>query len=715
MYAQAIIDKVLDQHEADHGWRPVRHTIAEVDEFVAYINSVTTIEANQVNRYVNFKDSVRLTARTQQEIRRWVENEQFMCFADAAYWKTRYGWICNEQNDIFRFKPRKSQQIFDSVVEEFDALQVAIELFCIKSRQVGISTVVALDFLHRLLFIPHTQAVMASVKGTQSDLLARMLDVCWQRQPFWLIPEQTSTKMSMPQWSNGSILSIQSGSQAMGIAQGWTPTCIHISEIADIPRPKKVLEEGLFPAAHSSSKLFFVMEGTGGDATSWQADKWRYYKQNWGKGGRFKPVFITWPCAADLYPLPDWIKKNPVPIGWIAMEETKRMQHKAELFIRSQDYLAKTMGSNWKMPREQAWFWETKYREAVQSHTVKVFLSQYPVSDDEALQSKNDLVFSDEVIEVISRENDEDYQAYAVTGQSILIGQNDEPYQPDPEQVDYERPRIELAWKCKNGQYVNWELVPLKPFNDEDDQNAFNKLLVFRYPEEGQDYACGIDTADGLGYPDEDRSVASMCVTRKGNNRDEQVAEFVSNAVNPAQMVSIAAAMATFYGQWDGMVPHTKDPRGVKFNIEQRDRPGDDCQHQLKLMGFNYHHKFIRYDDIKVDANKSHKQGWYMYDWSRNIILPKFVDAIQNGWYKPNSPMLVRQLSNWVRKTKASGKSRLDHEVGQHDDNIMSAALAYFTGHHFDVHVARQQAKYTTHAEKLPPLNYDWLENTITV
>jgi len=457
------------------------------------------------------------------------------------------------------------------------------------------------------------------------------------------------------------------------------------------------------------------MEGTGGDATSWHVDKWRYYKSNWGNGGRFKPVFITWPCATDLYPLPDWIRKNPVPVGWIPMDETKRMQSKAELYIRSTDYLAKEMGNNWKMPPEQAWLWETKYREAVQSHTVKVFLSQYPVSDDEALQSKNDIVFSDGVIDVMSRDSEKIYQAYAITGQSVLIGQNDEPYKPDTETIDYDLPRIPLEWQCKNGQYVNWELVPLKPFNDEDDGLCFNKLLVFHHPEIDLNYCLGVDTADGLGYPDEDRSCLSGSITRTGSQRDEQACEFVSNSVNPAQMVSIAACVSTFYGQWWDARPHTRDPRGVKFCIEQRDRPGDDCQHQLKLMGFNYHHKMIRYDDIKVDPNKSHKQGWYMSDWSRQILLPNFVNALQCGWYKPNSPMQIRQLSSWVRKTKVSGKTRLDHESGQHDDNITSAALSYFSGHHFDVHTAREQSKYQSHHEKLPPINMEFLENTITV
>jgi len=715
MYSPKVIEKTLDDFEAREGWRPVEHSIANVDEFCAYIDSLVQIEKNQVNRYIDFRPTVRLTERRKAEIRRWIENEQFMCFASASYWETRYGWICDDKNNIFRYKPRKSQEIFDSVLQKFDEDQVAIELFCVKSRQVGISTDTVMKFHHRVQFIPNTQAVMASARAEQSDLLGRMGEVCRDRQPFWLVPRLTSTKSSQPRWENGSIMSMQSGSQAMGIAQGWTPTCVHVSEIADIPKPRKTLEEGLFPACHSSYKLFFVLEGTGADATSWQAEKWRYYKANWGKGGRFMAVFIPWPCATDLYPLPDWLRKNPVPVGWEPILETKRMIRRAELYIRSTDYLSRVMGVRWEMPKEQAWFWETKYREASQSHTLKVFLTQYPVSDDEAFQSKNDRAVSDEVIECMTDRAERQYQAYAVTGQSVLIGQNDEPYQPDPESIDYDKPRIPVSWRSKNGQMNYWELIPLKDFDDKDDTQCFNKLLVFQHPEEGCDYSLGIDTADGLGNVDEDRAVCEVVLNRTGNQRDEQVAEFVSNEVNPPQMVSIAACLGAWYGQWQGDRAGTKDPRGAKFIIEQRARYGDDCQFQLKLMGFFYHHLFIRYDDKKVDQHKGTKQGWFMYDWSRPILLNRFQDAINGGWLRISSPMALRQLSNWVRKISASGKSKLDHESGQHDDNIMGLALAYFTRHSHDVLVNRQQQKYASPEERMPAVNYDWVENQITV
>lgn len=706
---------MLSDFEAKNGWRPKRHSIAEVDEFNQYVDSIISITRNEKSRYISFRDGLRLTKERMDWIRRWIKNEQFMCFADALYWQTRYAYICDEAANIFRYKPRKSQEIFHQILVPFDEEQVAIELFMLKARQQGISTAVVLYFLHRLLFVANTQGVQASVNDKTSQLLARIMNTCWERQPFWLPPMQTSPKLDARQWANGSIMSIQSGSQAMGIAQGWTPTLIHISEVADIPRPKKVLEEGLFRATHSTRKLFFVLEGTGGESTSWQAQKWRYYKENEGKGGRFCPRFIPWPCCRDLYPQEDWLRKNPIPEGWYPMEETRRMTHKAQLYIRSTPYLSKIMGARWEMPREQQWYWETNYREAASTHTTKVWLSQMPVSDDEALQSKHDRAISDDVIEVVSKGRERNYTAYAITGDSVLVGQNNEAYFPEDDAIDYDKERIEVRWKGKNGQLTEWELVPLKPFDSADDSLCFNKLLVFDMPREGCDYSIGVDTADGLGNPDEDHAVISGTLNRRGNQRDDQVCEFVTNNVNPAQMVTFVACIAAWYGQRQGDRFRTADPRGAKLIIEQRERPGDDCQHQLKLMGFSYHHRFVAYDGHKVKESGGTKDGWFSNVWSRPMLLNRFQQALGGGWYRPNSPGLIRELKNWVRKTGSTGKTKLDHESGKHDDRILAAAMSYFTAHAFDVLVERESTKCQAEEDDEIEISFEHVENTITV
>jgi hypothetical protein len=233
MYSPRVVEANLDAFEAAERWRPVYHSLDQVLEFKSYIDSITKVDSNIRNSYVTI--TRKLTARRQKEIRRWVENEQVLCSLDSGYFERIYAYICDEKGEIFKFLNRKSQDVFDSILEEFDDKQVAIELLVLKARQVGISTKVALKFLQRLLFIPHTQAVMASVQSDKSELIGRILQICLERCPWWLIPRQTTSRIKLWGWDNGSILSVQSGMQATGVAQGWTPTCTHISEIGDIP------------------------------------------------------------------------------------------------------------------------------------------------------------------------------------------------------------------------------------------------------------------------------------------------------------------------------------------------------------------------------------------------------------------------------------------------------------------------------------------------
>ena len=624
---------------------------------------------------------------------------------DSHYFESRYAYVCDEKGEIFKFQNRKSQDVFDNVIADFDEQQVSIELLILKARQLGVTTKTALKFLHRLLFMPHTQAVMGSANDEKSELITRIIEKCIENLPWWLIPSRTTDRIKMIGFDNGSILSVQSGHQATGIAQGWTPTCVHVSEIGDIPRPQKTIEEGLLRAVHSSRRLFLVLEGTGNGSTGWQADKWRTAKKDWPEGrSQLFPFFVNWPMAPDLYPEADWLRKFPVPAGFKPLEVTRKHVQRCELFIRNTPYLAKVAGAHWRMPMEQQWFWEFKYLEHAQIHAQKIWMAQMPADDIEALTGENDKVFDAIVIESAKEERKRNYQAYAVTGDSV-----DDGFEPHEEEIDYTKERIRVSWNSHRGQRYDWTMVPLREFDETDERKAMDKVLIFEEPNaapgqigEKQDYSIGIDTADGLGNEDEDRSVLSIARSMTGEKFDQQVAELSSNRINAPQMVAFAACLAAWYGQ------DTIDPRGVKFAIEQRTRSGDDCQLQLKLMGFTYHHIPIRYDDKVVKVSKGVKEGWFSYDWSVDFLMNRFVDAINNGWYKPASPFLIMELADLERKMKKGGKSKMEHQSGKHDDRVRAAAQSYITRHQVDVMAQRAQMRYAPPVAKKPELDLGW-------
>jgi len=700
MYSLKVTEHKLDEFEITEGWRPVYHSVEQVNEFKAYIEAITKVDSNTRNSYITI--TKKLTGNRQDEIRRWIQNEQLLCSFDSGYFESRYAYICNEKAEIFKFQNRKSQEVFDSVLAMFDDLQVAIEILAIKGRQVGLSTKVALKFLQRLLFIPHTQAVMASVQADKSELIKRILSICFDRLPWWLIPRQNTDRIKLWTWENGSVLSIQSGMQATGVAQGWTPTLTHISELADIPNPKKTIEEGLLRATHPSRKLFQVFEGTGGGSTGWLADKWRSSKEDWPKGkARLFPLFIPWTMAPDLYPEIDWLRKFPIPERYEPCKETRKNTRRCELYIRNTPVLSEVCGSEWRMPIEQQWFWEFNYLEAVKSHTQKIWLAQMPADDYEALTGKNDLVFDQEVIEVATRERKRDFRSYAIVGDSIV-----EEFEPHEAEIDYEEPRIHVPWESHRGQKYEWTMVPLLPFNEEEERNALDKVLVFEEPIQGCDYSIGIDTADGLGKEDEERAVCSISRYGGEGNPDIQACELTSNRMNPPQMVGFVACLAAWYGM------AAKDPRGCKICAEQRMRPGDDCQFQLKLMGFTWHHTMTRYDSKKVKETAGHKEGWFSNAWSVPFLMNRFIEAVNGKWYKPNSKYFIAELRDLERKIAAGGRSKMEHQSGKFDDRVRAAAHSYITRHHFDILAERAQKRYAAPTAKLPEVNYSHCNHT---
>ena len=984
MYSQKVIDFNLEEFAAREKWMPERHSLEWVNEFKAYIESITSMESNSKTSYVSLAKN--LTEKRKKEIRQHVINEQVLCGLDSSYFESRYAYICDEQGQIYKFKNRMSQDVFDSVIAEFDEKQVSIEILCLdpetkvltadlrwvkiddlkvgdelvatdegdsievmrrknaksvmdrkkgiykpkvpgrknnperkmrtavveakwdtfgdaieisfedgrkiicsprhqflykqhggvlpiwgeakffrigdkirsvtspwgdstyedgwyggfldgegcmskpsdpgtdacvaqrfnvalerarkylrdrgygfreeidvrgttpngkigkdpvaklfvgrsdelfrlmgqtrparfikrrwwegkclpgkrsasastwatvasikllpaqklvdiqtstrtflaeglvthnclKARQLGVTTKTVLKFLHRMLFVPHTQAVMASVQAEKSELISRIHDTVYNRSPWWLVPRRLPKRS----FANGSILSIQSGMQATGIAQGWTPTMIHVSELADLPNPKKVIEEGLLRATHSSRNLFMVFEGTGGGNTGWLADTWKSCKADWPKGlSRLCPIFIPWAMATDLYPEADWIRKFPVPEAFYEHrgEATRKHVARAESYIRNTSYLAKVAGHNWRMPIEQQWFWEFNYNQACQNHTQKIWLAQMPADDFEALTGIHDTVFDPETINDV-----EDYvydvrteektrkrpmQAYAIQGDSIddcfIIG-NDDP------RIDWDKPVIRVTWRSHRGKSYEWEMIPLLPINEEIEKYTFDLLLVYEEPQAGCDYSCGVDTADGLDKEDEERACASIDRVQFGSDFDVQVAELTSRRMNPAQMTGFVACIAAYYGV------STKDWRGVKFAIEQVRGPGDTCQNQLKLMGFNYHHAPRRYDSKKVkDASRS-KEGWYSNSWSVPILMTRFVQAVNDGWYKPQSWWMIEELKTLERHI-TSGKSKMEHRAGQFDDRVRAAAQSYFTVHDLDDLAERAKKRNTQPVKK---------------
>ena len=713
MYSNILVERNLSDFAAREAWMPIRHTFGEVQEFTAYIKSITKLASNSKGAWI--ESVAPMTDKRRQEIRRWIQNEQVLCALDYGYWRDNYAYVVDEGGQVKKFNNRRSQDVFDSVVADLEEQQAGIQMICLKARQVGITTLVALYFIHKMLFVPNTLSVMASVQKSKSEEIEIKLNTAYEMCPFWLIPVRTPKRS----FSNGSRLMIESGMQPKGIAQGQTPNNIHISEIGIIPNPHNVIEEGLLPATHSNKNLFMVFEGTGSGNVGWFPDFWRSEKVKYPLGtARMCPVFISWPLATDMYPQADWIRAHPVPEGFYEkrLDATKAHIARCESYIRNTPYLAKVVGSNYRVPLEQQWYWQIEYVGAKERHALQQHAARLPADDFEALTGVHDSVFDgetimeleDDIYEVRTdgtkvRKNPVQY--YAITGHSIL-----EEFEPQESEIDSSKEIIHISHKNNRDERYDWELVPLLPVDEETESLTFDRLAVFEPPQRGAQYSCGVDTAHGLGKEDEDRFCASMTRVSNGSSADFQSAELTSNRFSPAQAVPFLAAMAAWYGQVSG------NYRGVKFSIEQAEGPGDTCQNQLKIMGFNWHHTPGRLDGKKVKDENKHREGWYSNRTTVPILMDRFVEAVNGGWYIPYSKWLIEELKTLERHAADGGRDKMTHAKNKHDDRIRAAAQSYLNMHTYDDLSARSQKRYNVPSKKkTDPNKGRCMSNTFSV
>jgi len=706
MYSRSKVSERIAIAEAEFGFSLEPHTVAEVDAFDAHLVASGMYE---------FDDSGRPSAvvRLSDLEREWIQNEQALVLCDADYFLSHYAYIKDEQNVIRRFQFRTPQRLLYEIIAGLEERDAAIEVMILKARQLGMSTLVELLIAHRIIFGYGVNAIIGSADQTKTALMANMLFLCYDYLPVWLRPQWTrrveSDRGMLVFGASSSGVSFQHGAQASGIARGTTPTVYHLSECASFTDPVNQIEASLFRAVHASPNVFGILESTGEGDKGWWPDTWRHAKSNWHLNrARLCPLFLPWFCGTDIYPTPTWIGQRPVPADWRPNRDTREHVAKAELYVRSSPLLSRHLGSAWRMPQAQQWFWEVEHEQAKAKGIESVFLQEMAGDDEEALQRSVESVFGHETIAEISATRNRDYAVYGLSGQSI-----EDDHEPPPDDIDYNAERIPVRYQSKKAgaaPYL-WELIPLTfstPLRENNPDDAIGKLIVFRPPAPGVSYSIGVDTGGGKG---EDSTVVSVWSIGARGLPDIQAAEFASPYVNHVEAFSFVFAIAAYYGQFmrEGMTPEYRWQMPY-LTVEQVEAVGDVCQLQCIRMGYPVRsvHVFTRLDSsparIARQKKTATKLGWYTYGWSRPILTTTFVNSAKNNWIKINSPWLVEEMRHFEVHSTATGKEKLEHEEGEHDDRIFAAAMAT-TAPHLTEDMSERSKKRPTEAAGLPLLD----------
>ena len=397
MYSEKVIQANIEKFAASEGWTPVRHTLEEVEEFKKYIDSIVILDSNSKSTWI--KEIKPISQKRRKEVRRWIENEQIICTLDSGYWESRYVYVTSETGEIVKYKNRIAQDVFDSILANFEDQGIAAELLLLSARQSGLSLKVVLKILHRVWFTPSHQSLISMINLSGNELVGRVCATVYDKSPFWLMPLKTKKNS----FSNGSIVSFQHSTKKTGIAQGFTPQSVFVDDVRDIPHPVQVIEEGLLRAVFSSARTLMVLEGRAGKGSDWFSNAYQSSKKYWPQGkARLFHVFIPWYVSSDIYPPQEWLNKFPVPPNWMPLLETKEHAERAAEYVKNTSYLSEYLGNGWTMPERQQWYWESMRRDFEVRNDWDRCAVYFAADDDEALGLDEEVDMEDACEQMLS-------------------------------------------------------------------------------------------------------------------------------------------------------------------------------------------------------------------------------------------------------------------------------------------------------------------------
>ena len=665
MYSKKVTEQNIDKSSKKLGWQLEPHSISDCDYMVKRLNEL-------------LDDEGRLIRALTTDEQRWITNERMLSKLDYRYWSTRYAFVSHySEPKIVKYAPNIAQQITLDIWSDLEEAGRAIMIQQLKARQLGVSTATELAVAHRVQFYTHVNAVVASSDPKKSPKMAKMMERCWENQPYWLMPRQTKNisgegGFGLIEFGElHSAVSIQHGSQLSGIARGDTPTVAHLSELADFINPEELVDASLIRAMHESIHTFLILESTAKGRKNWWHNTWQYTKQFWASGmSRLCPMFLPWFVGRDIYPTDNWLHSHPVPEDWIPSELTRHHAERAAAYVNRDVILKRHLGDGWKLPIEQQWFWEVERMEHAAKKELAEFYSEMPADDMEAFQSTNTSAFDADTLTVYREKTKEPIGVFGFIGRGDQIPIR---MQPDRRDIDPNMPPINIRARWNPGiEPFEVQLVPLK-FHGYPMTDPHGKFFLWEMPEENEFYGVGVDTGDGVGL---DRSVLE--VIRKGNldRNDAQVGEFVNPYINAFDLWPICMAIGTLFStKIDGYT------RQAKLVVDCL-RNGDATQWELRKHGWTNLHHWMRLDNKKIRQSQSTKIGWFSNSWARAMMMDYAIKALRDEFIDVNSPYFVDEMADMERD---EFRQSLKAVFGGHDDRFVAFGMCFVSMHIMEI------------------------------
>jgi len=557
----------------------------------------------------------------------------------------------------------------------------------LKARQLYVSTLSETMVAHRILFQPHTRALVGADVEEQAGYLFRMVVRLYDALPWFLQPtprfpfvknrefglgNASFLKTAWGKSTRGALQAVsgQEGSKG-AIGRGQTYGCVHLSELPTWDNPDQI-DAALLPAIPVHPDTFCVFEATAEHAGDW----WHRHWLASGEGvGRFTNVFVPVYAEPTKYRLPG-------PLDWSPSASTLAWAAKCER-TAPQWY-----GRPVTLARDQLYWYETTRAFYEKKNDLGTFLKEYCADDQECFQYAGTSIFSfnqlDQIDQAGSRRRLLDVWRVEPAREIAALRRlppDGPPLDPPPATRRPDpplAPRIPgaissvaaLAYPVPPG-YGFSRLTP--PELADLPSLRHSVLAIWEYPRARgrRRYVLAVDVSEGLGL---DYSVVDVIRLPTIEEPAEQVAQYISNVVDTKQLAFIVDAIGRLYADAD----QVEALAAIETN-----NVGLATQDTLQLhLGYTQFYVWEYADAATPERRYSTKIGWVTTARTRPILLTAFRDAITTvdpitgqPDFILNSPVTRAELRHFITPDVLANAQAAR---GQHDDCVLAAAIGYY-------------------------------------
>lgn len=529
----------------------------------------------------------------------WVMNEN----EQKAYIQARIGNWWWRMNHLYKIENEKGQLVTFKMRQAQAALFRAMhhKNIILKARQMGFSTAIDIYLLDQALFNHNLKCgIVAQEREAAGEIFRTKIEVPFDHLPPWL-------KASFPIESrrsgvNGGAIVFKHGSsiQCATSFRSGTVQRLHISEhgkiCAKYPQKAKEVKTGTLNAIHAESICFIesTAEGVGGDFYTLCMRALELSQSGFPLSAQdYQFHFFAW--------FEDPKYAQPLPPAGLLLSPRQQRYFEAIEAVRQR-----------KLTDEQKYWYINK--ESVMGEEMK---QEFPSTPQEAFLTSGRRVFSLELV----------LQAEVQTEKPWLI------YDIEP---------------VTGTMHKEQQLRHLA--SEQMEQQLMNMLLVWELPDDAEEYAIGVDIAEGLEHGDR----SSIDVLKRSTG--EQVAHWYGH-LDVELLASLTRWIGLGYNQ--AFIGPERNNHGHAFLQALRAR------YPLSRI---YQEQYLDRDQ----DNDTPKLGWLTTKASKPILTEGLKEGLRTHSVGIRWIGTISELNSYIYDAKGA----MGAQEGCFDDQVMSLMIA---------------------------------------